>query len=736
MRIDQVYQLAGDIHDVGWNDSIPDPLAFMSKEGDERPLAFNEEMVRSSGGRLPPVDRTFMRYFAGSCNHTVWALKCFAAKMPSDNPRISLNGRLDVALFKDTDPTFAKRVEEGMVWKVLSWQVKEYYPATVDLLIKAKNAPGQINMRTSVFEVLLEIHNLARSTAKETGCPDWALVQQLIGRAKPPCLHMLQYLIEFVVSCSGGKSGEFLTELVALWRNCGLGGLTREVSSKLWAAIAASGCPENNPMCRLKNMIALTTLTAEQSTIVDTTCTFVAAGDLSIFSSTNEEDQTRLRECSAILDVGFRVLDKFAEIGVDSAGVRVNESAPSKLKLKFATQVVRFLLSGKKNKQKPSEQFKSVNAIGADLLQALRRTSSDEAVQRVTAGFPDIVKNWTPEEKRPDDPTSGRTAGPRVTLREAGAGGMGVDVRSMLLRESFDLGQHVKNKKCDDLWIVAEVEEGTGGEQGKVVLKALPDKLLTVKVSVASFSKEYLKPPAGYENKLLHADAQWKMLDIRTSEAAALALARADVLKALEVAARLHNDGDQLARPMLNLKGALAGVQAASGANPGKIVLAPWTTSIAIELPSKKEDWRPTPADWIVHFEGDSPLDAFGKEFKESSVKTHPCISLQPSGCADKEEKSEKKGAENPPRTKMAVFWRVAGVSPKEKQNVEKVNTQVGEITVDTLGSIVKTTKNIGTKYSKKPDYAVSARLTHVHGTQTIVLYGTYTVQCSSCFSL
>ena len=60
-------------------------LCVEEEPGSDAILRFNEKLTLQSGGRLPPVVKTQMRYGAISCNHTVLFLRCVAHRMASDD---------------------------------------------------------------------------------------------------------------------------------------------------------------------------------------------------------------------------------------------------------------------------------------------------------------------------------------------------------------------------------------------------------------------------------------------------------------------------------------------------------------------------------------------------------------------------------------------------------------------------------------------------------------------------
>ena len=243
---------------------------------------------------------------------------------------------------ESVDALFAKRAREGMKWTVLDWRIREHYPAICEMIIEAKNAGGTVNSRKSVFEVLSQIHEVSvRSAAANNGAPDWNFVSQFVARTKPPCLDILRELTAFVVNCSGGTAGQFLKELVFLSKNLGLENLTRQIPGKFWQALGDSAHLDGDPMARLKCMCVLTNLTADLSTVEDGMCRLLSPGDIAIFAVAKTETKARVKECNAMLNSGFELVQAVAENGQKEQKL----IATSKLLLAFASRVVRFLFS-------------------------------------------------------------------------------------------------------------------------------------------------------------------------------------------------------------------------------------------------------------------------------------------------------------------------------------------------------------------------------------------------------
>ena len=669
-----------------------------SKPGDTALFDFNVELVRNSDGRLPPADPSMMEYFALSCNHTVWFCKCAEAGMPCEDPKVSLNGRLSTAFIAETDPKFAKRIRDGLSWTVINYAVVDMYPEIISLIIEAKNGPGGINRRTSTFETLLQILDTSISTSNESGSPDWPLVQRLVARTKPACLQILPDLVAFVVSCSGGKNGKYLRELVDIWKNCGLTLVSRNIPGKLWKALAESGTPKDLPMARLKNMFVLTSFVAETG-VEDGICGFISPADVDIFKTTRDYTLERLLMCNMALDLGFELISRcphpVASSSVQVASASSGSSRPSPkgaLRLTFAVRIVRFLISEFKNRQRPNENYKTVGAIGYDLLVGLRQIwpeMDEDPAFKNNQRF----KAWVPDQRE----FRMKLAPPTLNLREISDDGRLTNLADLLGNKGFKIGDHVKSKATNDLWVIA------GADAEAIVLEDLPARMRSIcPKGMRAFLEKFTRPPAGYETKLLHADPSWQSLDPRRCKAGAVALARAEGILALESAAQLFPDKDQHVLPMLNLKDAHAGVCAASNAKAGTIVLVPWTANVTIKFPGDMDFRRPVL--WEVEAKGEHALRAF----QEGNQK--PKISLNAQIFdANKEDVDNKLPSEKVQKP-VAVFWRVRGYTHKEKQP-EDFNMELALITVNAFGQLQHASKTIKVKKNQgKPDFGASVR--------------------------
>lgn len=702
---DDVHRLGGNLKKWGWSDEHCKGVCIKGPPDPTKFIQFNQELVASSGGLLPAVDKLKMHYFAISSNHTVWFLKCLASATASDQSKLCVDGHLSLAKVQATDPLFAKRASGGMKWKVLDWRVREHYPQLVELLIEAFNGPGEINRRKTVWEVMKQIHTQSVKSERLTGHPDWELVRKVVARTRPPCMHILNELTAYVVTCSGGSGGEFLNELLDLAKSCKLGDLPRNIPAKFWKALADSAHMNGDPMFRLKNMVLLTNLTAEESTVEDTMCNFLSPADVGIFGALKACTQQRVQACRSLLDSGFELVDACVAAGFQG----LKKQNPSQIKVQFACRIVRFMLSETKKRQRPKETYTAESGIGFDLLRALRDACSKTDALAGEAR----LRTWVEAKEKAGGGSASQSA-TQVSLAGVAADGKSADLATLLLKQGYQLGDHVKHKTGDDLWSIDSILKGNDGEQ-KLVLQDMEHKDVKLPLSLQKFLASFAHPPSGYENKLVHDDAEWKERNPRTCRSGVEGLVLSDVRVALEVAARLHTDADMPVQPTLNLKNAFAEVKAAKPAKAGAIVLVPWSDNVKIAYPGTEAYTAVGP--WQATYQLGSPLTQLKEKEQEARIWIEGRV-CQEKALEDEQKKeqveTQQKGkAEEQKKNKgkTALFWRVGNVG---KDKSDQVNMVLAHITIDTLGTIVEQGKPIGAKHAKKPDFEVSARTVRI----------------------
>ena len=172
-------------------------------------LGFNDALVTSSRGLLPPVQATQMRYAA----HANAALRCLAHEVAHIGTECALvlEGRLSMARAKSHDPQLFKAAQEGMVWRVIAREALEIH-GVAQLIQSASNTSGHLQrgeLDAKTLETVFEPRWSDRD--KKSGVADaWKLfvsyfVQLLCFDLMDVCLRLLlsyqRYITGFEAAC-------------------------------------------------------------------------------------------------------------------------------------------------------------------------------------------------------------------------------------------------------------------------------------------------------------------------------------------------------------------------------------------------------------------------------------------------------------------------------------------------------------------------------------------------------
>ena len=311
------------------------------------------------------------------------------------------------------------------------------------------------------------------------------------------------------------------------------------------------------------------------------------------------------------------------------------------------------------------------------------------------------LRDWTPApEKQSGKEQAAATASrasQQMSLTETTADGR-ADAASALRHLGLEIGGYVQEKTGGNvLWVLEGIVKLKTGKQ-VIHLMKMPDKKISKKAEPATLSEKFKRPPAGYEHWLLRVDASWKEREPRLCKGACVASVQADVVCALEVAARLHPDSSAAVIPMLNLRNQVAEIRSANFAKAGAIIMVPWTDNVKIAFPGDVAAMNAV-GPFEVQYADGSPLCKFAVAGKK------PKIWLEAKAFQDKGGKEEQN------RSNSALLWAV-GSEPKEKR--DKINMTLGWVEVDALGTITKESPNLHVYRAKKTDFSLTARTSKI----------------------
>ena len=165
--------------------------------------------------RLAPVVAGCTRYGALSHNHLNQIMKNIAAAAVADIPEVcDGQGKLSVQKLRSGHPAFAKAVEHGLMWEVLSDVIEREEPHALDVIQAA------LNRKNGAFLLAHEmqaISKLSSVTSALTGVGQrlaWQTVRDKVKETMPQYAnddHFLE-LYRFVVDL-GAQAGPFIADL-------------------------------------------------------------------------------------------------------------------------------------------------------------------------------------------------------------------------------------------------------------------------------------------------------------------------------------------------------------------------------------------------------------------------------------------------------------------------------------------------------------------------------------------
>ena len=219
-----VHALVDGLSEVGWDSRETNPICGEISDPDHAMvLGFNEALVTSSRGLLPPVQATQMRYASLANSHTNAALRCLAHEVAHIGTECALvlEGRLSMARAKSHDPQFFKAAQEGMVWRVIAREALEI-DGVAQLIQSASNTSGHLQRGEHEWQILLRMKSLID---RSTPPPEWSQVRKEICRTKPACIeatpYMYQFLLRFMHKELLGKVEERIKKSVSSKKSLG-----------------------------------------------------------------------------------------------------------------------------------------------------------------------------------------------------------------------------------------------------------------------------------------------------------------------------------------------------------------------------------------------------------------------------------------------------------------------------------------------------------------------------------
>ena len=348
LNSENVHALGQDIIRMGFSwDQAEGALAIEEVPGRAVIEDFNRKLAEGND-RLAPVEKDSMKYASVACSHTNALLRALGAGVPKL-----------LALMPDwhKDDLLASAVEKGLTWLVLKHEVAARFPTLPALLQQARNAPGSAARLENEVQIMLKMQQMASAEQMITGAsPDYGRIVKLVARSNPPCAVDLEFLIKFVVCCSGGTSGVLLQDLADFHRE-GIHGDCRTVRGVFYGAVA--DWDVKAPY--LKLAVVKAQYTCPMNRVKHKECLFITAGELASAAKKRKVD----------IAAAEKVLHKFRAICCGSEWDALSSVAKVRLLAKIDTIIARWLLG------KQIEGVDVYTSLG-DIIQQVRAWGKSE----------------------------------------------------------------------------------------------------------------------------------------------------------------------------------------------------------------------------------------------------------------------------------------------------------------------------------------------------------------------
>ena len=166
-------------------------------------VAFVEALSPKSNGILPPYRGDEIQLLSISCSHTAAGQRCVLASAPALKATIrGIDGKLSFAKLQELRPLVANAARDGLVWKVLRWEVDEACPRLAEVLQAAGNAGQQAARPVTELQCLQRIIKDAALAEAAGNKPDWHNIGRKAERIAPKLKGQIKDLCTFAAECA------------------------------------------------------------------------------------------------------------------------------------------------------------------------------------------------------------------------------------------------------------------------------------------------------------------------------------------------------------------------------------------------------------------------------------------------------------------------------------------------------------------------------------------------------
>lgn len=215
-----VHSWLSDVFTIGFDHGEVKAVCCEVAQDDTSVQSFNEKMVMAAGNQLAPVDGR-LKYATLWGGHTNQAMRLVAYNMPHCDERLTVGGRLSLEKIGLTDAIFHDAVSNGVVWKVIAFDVVKRFSELPTLVQSAGNAASQIAKVEHELQVLRKmwVTQMRLYRAQPGVAVTFADVKARIMKTKPACAASLAGMYTFMIKFAGGHHALFLLETELFVKN-------------------------------------------------------------------------------------------------------------------------------------------------------------------------------------------------------------------------------------------------------------------------------------------------------------------------------------------------------------------------------------------------------------------------------------------------------------------------------------------------------------------------------------
>lgn len=221
-----------DVCSIQWHDSLfKGVLTDVTGAKLAKCIAFNEQVIEGSQGKLAPVVRSKVQWKALRGNHTNCGHKAILHGAMHDDPELTNQaGRLDKAKVLAKCPALETVLTIGAPWIVVPSGLLEKYPGLESVIISTGN------VMNNVAKAEHDLQILGRVAGKVRAGMSFDKIKESQMRSRSKALESLPHMYQFVRKFGGGPEMQLVLQSQTFIR--GLSTDSRCVEPDLWDALA------------------------------------------------------------------------------------------------------------------------------------------------------------------------------------------------------------------------------------------------------------------------------------------------------------------------------------------------------------------------------------------------------------------------------------------------------------------------------------------------------------------